>query len=374
MKPIKRRKTRLIKAGRARIGGKSPISVQSMTNTDTRDVRATVRQIKGLERAGCEIIRVAVPDIASAKVLKEIKRKINIPLVADIHFDPQLAIESINRGVDGIRINPGNIGGVELSLKQRKEIVKSIVEKARTRKVYIRVGVNSGSLDKDLLRKYKDKATPEALAESALRSIRMVEKFGFRDIVVSLKSTDVLTMVRAHEILAEKGDWPFHLGVTEAGMGKTGIVKSAMGIGSLLLEGIGDTIRVSLSGPPVEEVKVGWEILKSLKLREKGLTVISCPTCARTKIEVANIAKYIESFSESIEKPFTIAVMGCIVNGLGEAQWADLAIVGLESKKAAVFKKGKFIKNIQPKEVKPFLKAILTNLGTTQNVKLRKSK
>jgi len=316
MGKIKRRKTRLIKVGNVKIGGKSPISVQSMTNTDTKDIKATVKQIKELEKAGCEIIRVAAPDMESAKAIKKIKRQINIPLVADIHFDYRIAIESINQGADKVRINPGNIGGSASSPRERKKRVKAIVEAAKERNIPIRIGINSGSLEWDLLKKYQEKVPAEALVESALRSIRLLEGFNFKDIVVALKSTDVLTTVRAYEILAKKGNWPFHLGITEAGRARTGIVKSSIGIGSLLLKGIGDTIRVSLSGPPLEEVKVGWEILKDLSLRERGLTVISCPTCARTKIPVAEIAEYIEGFSDLIKKPTKIAVMGCLPKGI----------------------------------------------------------
>lgn len=352
MKEIIRRKTRIIKVGNVKIGGKNPISVQSMTNTDTKDVKATVEQIKELERSGCEIVRVGVPDLKSAEAIRKIKKQINIPLVADIHFDYKLAIESINQGADKIRINPGNIGD--------KKQVKAIVEKAKKKNIPIRIGINSGSLELDLLKKYREKITAEALVESAMRSIRFLERLKFKDIVVSLKATDVLTTIRAYKILAGRGNWPFHLGITEAGRARTGIVKSSIGIGSLLLGGIGDTIRISLSGSPIEEVKVGWEILKSLKLRDRGLTIISCPTCARTKIPVEKIVKYIESFSDKFEeKPLKIAVMGCIVNGLGEARTADLAIVGMENRKAAIFQKGKFIENIKPTEIKLFLKKIL---------------
>ena len=360
MKEINRRKTRIVKVGDVKIGGNNPISVQSMTNTDTKDIKATVRQIKELERMGCEIVRIGVPNIESARAIKKIKKQINIPLVADIHFDHRLAIEAINQGIDKIRINPGNIGGSASSPQERKERVKEIVETAKKKKVPIRIGINSGSIEKDLLKKYKDKVPAEALVESAMRSIKLFERFNFRDIVVALKSTDVLTTIKAYEILAEKGNWPFHLGITESGIARTGIVKSSIGIGSLLLEGIGDTIRVSLSGPPIEEVKVGWEILKSLDLRKRGLTVVSCPTCARTKIPVAEIAEYVEGFAEKIgPKPIKIAVMGCIVNGLGEARHTDFAVVGMENKKAAIFRKGKFIKNIKPGEIKKILKDFL---------------
>lgn len=360
MNKINRRKTRKVKVGNVEIGGDSPVSVQSMTNTDTRDVKATVSQIKELEKEGCEIVRVGLPDMESAKVISKIKEQINIPLVADIHFDHKVAIESINQGIDKIRINPGNLGGVAGSLRERKERVKAVVEAAKEKNIPMRIGINSGSLERDLLEKYNERVVPEALAESAMRSIELVEEFGFLDIVVALKSSNVLTAVRAYEILAKKGDWPLHLGITESGRARTGIVKSSMGIGSLLLEGIGDTIRVSLSGPPLEEVKVGWEILKHLGLRERGLTIVSCPTCARTKIPVEEIAIYIESLSEKLgDKPIKIAVMGCIVNGLGEARDADIAIVGVQDKKAAIFKKGKLLKNIDQKEIKPFLNKIL---------------
>ncbi len=348
---IKRRKTRIVRIGNLEIGGKNPILIQSMTNTDTRNVKSTVSQIKKLEKAGCEIIRVSVPDMESAKALKKIKDKISIPLVADIHFDWRLAVESINQGADKIRINPGNIGD--------EEGIKSIVKVAKKKKVAIRVGINSGSLQKDILEKYGDKVTSEGMAESAIRSVSMLEKLKFRDIVVSVKSTDVLITVGCYKILSDKGDWPLHLGITESGRAMAGIVKSSMGIGSLLLDGIGDTIRVSLSGDPVEEVKAGWEILKSAGLRERGLSIVSCPTCARTKIPVEKISICLESLSERIgREPIKIAVMGCIVNGLGEAKEADLAFVGIEKGKASFFRKGKFICNINPKEIIPFVKKI----------------
>ena len=366
MQEIKRRKTRKVKVGGIEIGGDSPISVQSMTNTDTRDIRATVNQIEELEKEGCEIVRIGLPDMKSAKAINKIKEEISIPLVADIHFDYKIAIEAINQGVDKIRINPGNIGGSASSPEEREERVGAIIKAAKKKNIPIRIGINSGSLERDLLKKYEEKAISEALVESAIRSIELVERFDFKDLVVALKSSDVLTTVRAYEILAERGDWPLHLGITEAGRARTGIVKSAIGIGSLLLKGIGDTIRVSLSGSPIEEVKVGWEILKDLGLRQRGLMLVSCPTCARTKIPVEEIAKYIESLSEKFgENPVKIAVMGCIVNGLGEARYADLAFVGMENKKAAIFKKGKFIENIDPKEIRTFLDKVLSGKRKT---------
>lgn len=351
---IKRRKTRVVRIGSVNTGGDNPISVQSMTNTDTKDIKATINQIEKLVKAGCEIIRVSVPDIKSAEALGEIKKKISIPVVADIHFDWELAIASIKNGADGIRINPGNIGS--------EEKVRVIAEEAKKKGIAIRVGINSGSLQKDILEKYNDKVTPEGLAESALRSIRMLEKSGFKDIIVSIKSTDVLSTIRSHEILVKEGDWPFHLGITEAGRARTGIVKSALGIGGLLLSGIGDTIRVSLSGDPTEEVKVGWEILKSLGLRSRGLTVISCPTCARTKIPVEKIAIHLENLSEDFgSQPIKIAVMGCIVNGLGEAQEADMAFVGIEKSKASFFKKGEFVQNIASEKIISFIDDLIKN-------------
>ncbi len=349
---MERRKTREVRVGELIVGGDNPISVQSMTNTDTKDVEATVAQIERLKEAGCEIIRVSVPDMESAEALKEIKVRAGIPVVADIHFDWKLAIASIENGADKIRINPGNIGN--------EEKVRAIADEAKRRGVAIRVGINSGSLQRDILEKYDDKVTPEGLAESALRSIRMLEKADFHDIIVSIKSTDVLSTIRSHEILAGEGDWPFHLGITEAGRARTGMVKSALGIGGLLLSGIGDTIRVSLSGDPVEEVKVGWEILKSLKLRARGLTVISCPTCARTKIPVEKVAIRLEELSGELgPDPITVAVMGCIVNGLGEAREADMAFVGIEKGKASFFKKGEFAKNIDTDGIIDFVEEMV---------------
>jgi len=348
---IKRRKSKIIKIGNLKIGGNFPILVQSMTNTNTGNIKKTVKQIKELQSSGCEIIRVAVPDMESAKAIKEIKKQIKIPLVADIHFDYELAIESILQGADKIRINPGNIGN--------KEKVWEIIKIAKKKRIPIRIGINSGSLEKELLEKYGEKDIPRVMVESAMKSIKLLEGFGFRDIVVSLKSSDVLTTVRAHELLAKKTNYPFHLGITEAGTEKIGTIKSAIGIGSLLLKGIGDTIRVSLSAEPVEEVKVGFEILKSLKLRERGLTIVSCPTCARSRIPVEKIAKYVESFSDNFKKPFKIAIMGCIVNGLGEARDTDLAIVGMGENKAGIFKNGKFVKNINKEDAMSFLNKIL---------------
>ncbi len=361
---ISRRKTRVVKIGDVAIGGKNPVLIQSMANTETGNAKATVAQIKKLEKAGCEIIRVSVPDMKSAKALKEIKKQISIPLVADIHFDWRMAIESINQGVDKIRINPGNIGS--------EDRVKVIVSAAKKKGTAIRVGINSGSLQKDILKKHKDKVTPEGLAESALRSVQLLEKLKFKNIVVSVKSTDVLTTIKSHELLAGKGDWPFHLGITESGRETAGIVKSAMGIGGLLLNGIGDTIRVSLSGDPTKEIVAGWEILKGLQLRDKGLSIISCPTCARTKIPVEKISICLESFSDEIGlEPVKVAIMGCIVNGLGEAKSTDFAFVGIEDGKAAFFKKGKFVCNLKPEKIIPFVKKMTKEGKFHENFKKR---
>jgi len=337
---ITRRKTKVIKIGDKKIGGDFPILVQSMTNTLTTDVEATLQQIDELEKAGCEIVRVGVPDLKSAKVLGKIKEKIKIPLVADIHFSKDLALEAIRQGVDKIRINPGNFP---------KEGLKEVVKLAKKRKIPIRIGINSGSLEKDLLEKYHHPLA-EAMVESALRNIQLMEELGFSDLVISLKSSDVLQTVTAYKILAKKVNYPFHLGITEAGGKFSGTIKSAIGIGSLLLEGIGDTIRVSLSADPVEEVKVGWEILKSLDLRERGVKIISCPTCARAEIDVIKIAEEVRNLTQGIKIPLKIAVMGCVVNGLGEAREADLGIVGVRDS-ALITQNGEIIRRVKKKDI-----------------------
>ncbi|KXG78118.1 4-hydroxy-3-methylbut-2-en-1-yl diphosphate synthase (flavodoxin) [Fervidicola ferrireducens] len=333
---IKRRTTKKVYVGDIGIGGDFPVSVQSMTNTKTQDVKATVNQILALEEAGCDIVRVAVPDMEAAQAISEIKRNIHIPLVADIHFDYRLAIEAIKNGADKVRINPGNIGGVDR--------IKKVVEAARERNIPIRIGVNSGSLEKDLLEKYGSPCA-EALVESALRHVSILEGLDFSDIVISIKSSDVLTTVKAYEMLAKRVDYPFHLGVTEAGTIFSGTVKSAVGLGILLYEGIGDTIRVSLTGDPVEEVRVGKEILKSLNLIESGVNLISCPTCGRCQIDLIGIAREVEKKLAGIKAPIKVAVMGCIVNGPGEAREADIGIAG-GSGKVAVFKKGRILKTV----------------------------
>ncbi len=316
---MQRRKTRPVYLGGVQVGGDAPVSVQSMTNTDTRDVQATLAQIKRLVRAGCEIVRVAVPDQQAARALKEIKARCPIPLVADIHFDYRLALAALESGVDGLRINPGNIGG--------RERVAAVVDAARRKKVPIRIGVNAGSLEKDLLAKYGG-PTPRAMVESALRHIRLLEELDYREIKVSLKASNVPVMIEAYRLLSREVDYPFHVGVTEAGTVRSGTIKSAVGIGALLAQGIGDTIRVSLTGDPVEEVRVGYEILKALGLRRRGIELISCPTCGRTCIDLERIAREVEERLSWVDKPLTIAVMGCAVNGPGEASHADVGIAG----------------------------------------------
>jgi len=349
---IKRKKTQKVWVGNVPIGGGAPISVQSMTKTDTRDVSATTRQIKRLEKAGCEIIRVAVPDMEAASVLSKIKKGIKIPLVADIHFDYRLALKAIEAGVDKLRINPGNIGA--------EWKVKEIVKSAKERRIPIRIGVNAGSLPRDLLAKYK-KASPPALVEAALRQVRILEDLDFEDIVISLKAFDVPTTVEAYQLISKKTNYPLHLGITEAGLPLLGSVRSALGIGLLLAEGIGDTIRVSLTGDPVEEVKVGYEILKSLNLREHGPTIISCPTCGRCEIDLISLTKKVERKLKNIHAPLKIAVMGCVVNGPGEARDADVGIAGGKGY-GLLFRKGKEVGKVKEKDLIKALADIVNNL------------
>lgn len=347
---IKRKKTKKIKIGNLRIGGNAPIVVQSMANTDTRDVKKTVEQIKNLELAGCEMVRVAVPDMAAAKALGAIKKKINMPLAADIHYSADLALESIKQGADKLRINPGNIGD--------EKKIKEVVMAAKKNKIPIRIGVNAGSLEKDLLKKYKGKATAGAMVESAMRHIKILEKYDFSDILISLKASDIERTVEAYRLLARKVDYPLHIGVTEAGTIFRGTVMSSIGLGILLYEGIGDTLRVSLTADPVEEIKVAWEILKSLNLRRRGITVTSCPTCGRTEIDLIGLAKKVEDETRNINKNIHVAVMGCVVNGPGEAREADLAIIG-GRKVGLITKKGKIIKRVAENDLlKEFIKEV----------------
>ncbi|MBU0985722.1 MAG: flavodoxin-dependent (E)-4-hydroxy-3-methylbut-2-enyl-diphosphate synthase [Proteobacteria bacterium] len=331
---INRKQTRQVKVGNVKIGGMAPIAVQSMTNTFTQDVQATVSQILRLEKAGCEIVRVAVPDEEAAAAIASIKRQISIPLIADIHFDHRLAIASTRAGADGLRINPGNIG----SLKK----VKAVVDSAGAFNIPIRIGVNSGSLEKDILKRYNG-ASAEAMVESAVRHIELLRSFDFHNIKVSIKASDVPRTVEAYRLMALKTDLPLHVGVTEAGSLYSGIVKSALGIGMLLAEGIGDTIRVSLTRDPVEEVRVGYEILRALDIRRHGAEIISCPTCGRCKIDLFDIVERIEKALLLKPLPIKLAIMGCVVNGPGEAREADIGIAGGDGT-GILFKKGKVIK------------------------------
>jgi (E)-4-hydroxy-3-methylbut-2-enyl-diphosphate synthase len=337
---IDRRKTRQISVGSVKIGGDAPISVQSMTSTDTRDVRRTVRQIRRLEEAGCEIIRVAVVDEEAARAITEIKKRIRIPLIADIHFNYRLALKAMEAGADGLRINPGNIGG--------KDRLKAVIEEAKSRSIPIRTGVNAGSLEKDLLKRFGGPA-PEAMVESALGMIDGIEDLGFHLIKVSLKASDVTRTIEAYRLFSEKSDYPLHLGVTEAGMGSGAIVKSSIGIGFLLSQGIGDTLRVSLTGDPVEEVRVGFDILRALKIRQRGVDIISCPTCGRCEVDLARLVAQVEREVRKITRPLTVAIMGCVVNGPGEAREADIGIAG--GKRAGIlFKKGKIVRKVKEKD------------------------
>jgi (E)-4-hydroxy-3-methylbut-2-enyl-diphosphate synthase len=331
---IDRKKTRQIMVGDVKIGGMAPVVVQSMTNTFTQDVAATVSQIKRLEVAGCEIVRVAVPDKEAAEAISRIQQQISIPLIADIHFDYRLALTSARAGADGLRLNPGNIGGPEK--------VKAVVDCAKEHQIPIRIGVNSGSLEKDILKKY-DGVSPEAMVESAMRHIEVLKSHDFHSIKVSLKASDVQRTVEAYRLLSTKTDLPLHVGVTEAGGLYSGIVKSSLGIGILLAEGIGDTIRVSLTRDPVEEVRVGYEILKGLDIRQHGPEIISCPTCGRCNIDLFGITERIEKALLLKSVPVKLAIMGCVVNGPGEAREADIGVAGGDGV-GIIFKKGKIVK------------------------------
>jgi (E)-4-hydroxy-3-methylbut-2-enyl-diphosphate synthase len=333
----RRKQTRQISIGGVIIGGGAPIAVQSMTNTFTHDVAATVAQIRRLEAVGCELVRVAVPDQAAAKAIASIKKEISIPLIADIHFDYRLAVAAMKAGADGLRINPGNIGGT------RK--VKAVAREAKERGIPVRVGVNSGSLEKDLLKKYGG-VTPQAMVDSALRHVELLRSHDFHDIKVSLKASDVLRTVEAYRLLSAETDLPLHVGVTAAGSLVSGTVKSALGIGILLAEGIGDTIRVSLTRDPVDEVRVGYEILKALKIRQRGPEVVSCPTCGRCEIDLVDIVESVESALLTKTTPVQLAIMGCVVNGPGEAREADIGIAGGKGH-GVLFKKGKVVRKVK---------------------------
>ena len=338
---MERKKTRVVSVAGLNIGGDNPVVIQSMCNTRTEDVEATVSQILKLEEAGCELIRVTVPTEEAAHALLEIKSRIHIPLVADIHFDYRLAILAIENGADKIRINPGNIGS--------EDRVKAVVEKAKEYNVPIRVGVNSGSLERELLMKYGG-VTAQAIVESAMNKVKMLEKFDFNDIVISIKSSDVLMTIKSYELISEMTDYPLHVGVTESGSVTTGNIKSAIGIGTLLYEGIGDTIRVSLTDDPVEEIYSAKTILKALDLRNAGVEVVSCPTCGRTAIDLFSLAKKVEDYTRKFEQNIKVAVMGCVVNGPGEGRNADLGICGGKGE-GLIIKKGEVIAKVPEEEL-----------------------
>ena len=337
---IARRRSLQVKVGRITLGGDAPVRVQSMTNTNPHDVAATVEQVRRLEEAGCEMVRLAVPDEGAVRALRDIRKEVDVPIVADIHFDHRLALGALEAGADKLRINPGNIGG--------RDKVEAVARAAKERGVPIRVGVNSGSIRRDFLKKYGP--TAEAMVESALEEVRILEEVGFQDIVVSLKASDVPRTVRAYELIADRVPYPLHIGITEAGTVRSGSVRSAVGLGILLWEGIGDTVRVSLSGDPVEEVRVAYEILKSLDLRRRGAKVVACPTCGRAEIDVASLAERVERALEGLERPLTVAVMGCVVNGPGEAKEADVGVAG-GRRGGVVFREGKVVRRVEEEEI-----------------------
>ena len=344
--------SKVVDVGGVKMGGDNPVRIQSMTNTKTEDVKATVAQILRLEEAGCELVRCTVPTMEAACALKEIKKQIHIPLIADIHFDYKLAIAAIENGADKIRINPGNIGS--------NEKVKAVVDAAKKANIPIRIGVNSGSLEKEKIEKYGG-VTAEGITESALEKIKLIEDMGYDNLVVSIKSSDVLMSIKAHELIAKSTKHPIHVGITEAGTVWAGNIKSAIGIGIILHEGIGDTIRVSLTGDPVEEIYSAKLILKTLGLRKDGVTVVSCPTCGRTNVDIISLANKVEEMVKDIDKPIKVAVMGCVVNGPGEAREADLGIAGGIGE-GLLFKKGEIIKKVPEENLLKELKAELDKL------------
>ena len=348
-----REHTKVIKIGDRVIGGGNPVLIQSMTNTKTEDVRATVKQIQELAAAGCDIIRCAVPTFEAAKALAEIKKEISIPLVADIHFDYRLAIAAIENGADKIRINPGNIGS--------RSRVQAVVDAAKERQIPIRVGVNSGSLEKELVEKYHG-VTAEGIVESALDKVHLIEDMGYDQLVISIKSSDVLMCARAHELIADKTDYPLHVGITEAGTLFSGNIKSAVGLGIILYQGIGDTIRVSLTGDPLEEVRSAKRILKTLGLKKGGIEVVSCPTCGRTQIDLIGLANRVERMVEDIPLDIKVAVTGCVVNGPGEAKEADIGIAGGVGT-GLLIKKGEIVKKLPEDELLEALRQELLHWG-----------
>lgn len=349
-------KNKQVDIGGVKIGGAAPVSVQSMTNTDTRDVTATVKQIRALEEAGCELVRVAIPDAEAARQAGKIKAQIEIPLIADIHFNHKLALQVLDLGIDGLRINPGNIGSAKK--------VKELAQAAGQKEVPIRIGVNAGSLEEELLKKYGS-PTAEAMVESALKHVRLLEKYKFEDIIISLKASEVMMTLEAYELIAQKVNYPLHLGITEAGPEWAGTIKSAVGIGSILSKGIGDTIRVSLTGDPVEEVKVGYEILKALGLRSRGPRIISCPTCGRCEIDLIEIANKVEKEIRSLDLDLKVAIMGCVVNGPGEAKEADIGIAGGKDV-GLLFKQGEVIKKVAGNELVTTLLAEIEQMNSQQ--------
>jgi (E)-4-hydroxy-3-methylbut-2-enyl-diphosphate synthase len=348
-----RNSTRVIDIGGVKIGGGNPIAIQSMTNTKTQDVEATVAQILALEKAGCDIVRCTVPDEEAARALKQIKARVHIPVVADIHFDYKMAIAAIENGADKIRINPGNIGG--------QDKIKAVVDVARAHGVPIRVGVNSGSLEKELIEKYGG-VTAQGLVESALDKVRMIEECGYDNIVISIKSSDVLMCIEAYELVSQKSNYPLHVGITEAGTAFSGTIKSSVGLGVILSKNIGDTIRVSLTDDPVREVEAAKQILKSLGLRKGGVEIVSCPTCGRTQIDLIGLANQVEKMASNYDLDIKIAVMGCVVNGPGEAKEADLGIAGGKGC-GVLIKHGEIIKKVDEDELLPALKFELDNWG-----------
>lgn len=352
---MERHKTREVKIGNRIIGGNHPIAIQSMTNTKTEDVAATVAQIQQLTKAGCEIIRCAVPTMEAAKALGKIKKQISISLVADIHFDYRLAIAAMENGADKIRINPGNIGSADR--------VKAVVDEAKSRNIPIRVGVNSGSLEKDLVEKYHG-VTAEGIVESALDKVKMIEDMGYDNLVISIKSSDVMMCVKAHELIASKTDHPLHVGITEAGTLISGNIKSSIGLGLILSQGIGDTVRVSLTGDPIEEIKSAKLILRTLGLRKGGIEVVSCPTCGRTQINLIQLANQVETMVAEFPLDIKVAVMGCVVNGPGEAKEADLGVAGGIGE-GLIIKHGKVFKKVPEEELLPALRYELEHWSET---------
>lgn len=350
---MQRKHTRTIGIGRVQVGGLAPVSVQSMTNTKTDDVDATAKQIGQLAAAGCDIVRIAIPDMAAALAVDRIKNVAAVPLIADIHFDYRLALTCLERGIDGLRLNPGNMGD--------PAHVTQVVKMAAKRQVPIRIGVNAGSLNSTMLAKHGGHATPEAMVESALQHVAILEKLNFSAIKISLKANDVPTTIKAYQLMSSAVDYPLHLGITEAGTVQSGVIKSAVGIGALLAQGIGDTIRVSLTGDPVEEVRTGNEILKALGLKEYGPTLISCPTCGRCNVDLIGMANAVEQRLKDVSKPLKVAVMGCVVNGPGEAREADIGIASGQGQ-GIIFRKGQIVRTAPEAELLPALFAELEQI------------